>query len=151
MSYLVLAKTENALVSVLTTAVQAANSACVLVPAGSPNDKTLPIVICQADGSAFEEEPKATGNFWVQASVILKTKSAQDDSTTPDADRQALATAIEGVLMSGTLETAMTAAETDYTVFPGSIQFLSPKQDQQDDVWVDEFPMRVYCCASDLS
>lgn len=150
MSFLPNDKLEAALVALLAAPVAAVNPACSVVAGGSPGDRALPEVICAVDGDG-EEEPKSSGNFWLNAMVTLKTKATTDDSATPEADRQALASAIYGVLYVDGLPALLSAAASDFFVFPLGVTFSAPTRGQDGDAWFDQFPLRVYCCASDLS
>lgn len=151
MSYLVIDKTESAFVSILQAPIQALDLGCFVTDGNnSGEDKQPPMIICGADGESFEEDPHGSGNFWVICTMRLVTHATKTDSDTPDDVRATIISVLHSAIMSGTLEADLTAAEDDYTVFPGSAQFLSPRSGTDGDMWIDEFPVRLYCCAADL-
>jgi hypothetical protein len=122
----------------------------------SYTDKTLADVICSADGGD-EEDPKGTGNFWLHATVSIRTKAFQNETGTNPADNpkttsQALVSAVMSALMVDNLPALLSAAVADFTVFPGGVIFEAPSNGKDETgAWIDELKMRVYCCASTLA
>lgn len=119
-----------------------------------PRDKeALPLVICAAEGDGAEEDPKGTGNFWIQMTVMVKTSPlAPGDDAAKKATSQALVSKVYNAIVVDNLPAQLSAAVEDFTVFPNAVIFQSPNSGRSDDdVWVDEFPMRVLCCPSRLA
>lgn len=155
MSYLLCDKCEAAFVSLLTAPLQAVDPTCQIVTSSEVTEKTLPLVGVAADGGT-EEDPKGTGNYWIDVVVSLHMKGIQNENTTnpsDDADANALAliSAVNSVIFVDDLDSQLSAAATGFTVLPQGIAFSAPTRDQQDDAWVSEIKLRIYCCASDLS
>jgi hypothetical protein len=151
---LLIDRCEEACAAVLTAPV----GALAAVATGkSYNDKTLPIVICAADGAGVEEDPKGTGNFWINLSVQIKTLAIQNADGQSPADNpkttsQALVSAVMAALMVDNLPALLSAAVADFTVFPNGVIFESPSSGKDEQgAWIDELKMRVYCCASTLA
>lgn len=110
-------------------------------------DKELPCVICAAEGDGIEEDPKGSGNFWLTATVMVKTSPKAAKATS-----QALVSKVYNAIIVDDLPAQLSAAVDDFTVFPNAVIFQSPNSGKtDDDVWQDEFPMRVLCCPSDLT
>lgn len=153
--YILADKLQAALKEVVFLAVPAT----VLVTTSESNvqEKTIPNVTCIATGDNAEEYPKGTGNFWMNASVELRTFAVVNVDNTgqpsdPLADRQSLLTGLCQALYTDDIWDQLTAAVTDFTVFPTAVIFESPQVDRDESgVWIDRIPMRVLCCATDLS
>jgi hypothetical protein len=123
----------------------------------SYTDKTLPVVICAGDGGGVEEDPKGTGNFWLNFTVSIKTLAVADAEGTNPADNpkttgQAIVSAVMAALMVDNLPALLSAAVADFTVFPNGVIFESPSSGKDEQgAWVDQLSMRVYCCASTIA
>lgn len=116
------------------------------------SDKTLPAIICEADGSG-EEDPPSTGNFWVTAGLSLRHTAVDDgvDGGEMKANDQAILTALSNAIFIDSLAADLSAAVDDFTVFPNSENLEAPHRDQiADGVWEDTIQFKALCCASDL-
>jgi len=125
-----------------------------LVYAGrSAATKSLPCVICAAEGGSEEEDPKGTGNFWVNLVISVKgTAATEADGTDPTPADVALVDAVFGAFLVSDLPGALNAQGRLLTVFPNGCITSSPRRTQDEaGVWADELPIRVYCCASVLA
>jgi hypothetical protein len=126
-----------------------------VVTAKDSGDKTLPLFICEADGQG-EEEPEGcqTGNFWITGAVSLRHSAvdeADQDAGTAKANDQACLTAMANAIQISTLETDLSAAVANFTVFPNSVSFEAPERTQDESgVWEDTIQFKALCCASDL-
>lgn len=120
-------------------------------------DKTIPIVICAVDSSAVEEDPKGTGNFWLNWSVAIKTRAIKNATATNPADApkdtsQTLVSLVMTTLMVDNLPALLSAAVTDFTAFPNGVLFNSPSSGKDEHgIWIDELSGRIYCCPSTLA
>lgn len=109
--------------------------------------ETLPLVICAVEGDAVEEDPKGSGNFWLTPTVMVKTSPKASKAAS-----QELVSLVYNALVVDNLPALLSAAVDDLTVFPNAVIFQSPNSGRtEDDVWQDEFPMRVLCCPSRLA
>lgn len=107
-------KIEKAL-SELLTAAQSGNAtlAGMTIHTGEESaDYSSPCVICHAQQG--EEEPAMTGNYMMQALVIVDTQADEDDSETDHASR---IDAVKSVLMVADLPDQMTAQVSGFTVY----------------------------------
>jgi hypothetical protein len=132
-------------------------------PGRSPDTKSLPCFICAADGEG-EEDPPNSGNFWHVIHVTVKgTAATEPDGADPKPVDVALATAVFDVILGNDqpnagdvnraelLASRLNAQGRILTVFPNGIFFGSIGETREDPgVWLDELPLRVYCCGSIL-
>jgi hypothetical protein len=163
MSYLLSDKLEAAFVVVLDAV---ADASALVVPGKNYEDKTFypdqiegeppqGIVICSASGEG-EEDPKGTGNFWIGATIAIKSLSFPNPDGTNPADNpktpnEALVSVVHTALMDDGLSTSLSAAVDDFTVFPQAIIVSAPTRSQDEaGAWVDEIALRIYCCARDI-
>lgn len=157
-------KFESALVAIIQPALDALGAifdgaTATAVTSKESSDRPLPVVICACQGNQAEEEPKGSGNCWLDAEISIKHR-AKDE---PDAGAaatageaktldQELVSAVREVVYADDLAQQLTDAEDDFTVHPGSVQFNSPSSGQDDQgIWVDQINLRALCCASDLA
>ncbi len=148
-------KCEAAFVALLTAAIAELGEEVGVHPAKDSEDKTSPLVICDAQGEG-EEEPKYTGNYWLDVSIIVKHAGVPDeDGTETEADPKtldlALLEAVKAVVSADELEAQLSGAVEAFTVFERSIIRGSPIRGRDEQgVWIDTFPIRLYCCDSAL-
>ena len=152
-------KCEAALAAIVTAA---AAEAQVLTGKSATDKQSPPVVICSAEAEG-EEDPKGTGNFFVNCSVAVKSgavpnEDGTDNPDAPEADadqvkaaNQALVAAVFGAVCVADLADQMTAAVPDLTVFPASVQFQAPESGRDGHgVWTDALHFRCYACGSRL-
>jgi hypothetical protein len=145
METLICAGLEAALVGIVGPAVAGLAS----VSAGrSPSTKALPCVICWAEGEELEEDPKGSGNFWVNWGIAVKGSAGQQPgAASPTLADIALATAAFNAVHVDNLVDLVNGAGTGITVFPNGFFFSAPKSGRDEEgVWSDELRGRVYCC-----
>ncbi|HEV2350804.1 MAG TPA: hypothetical protein VG028_13265 [Terriglobia bacterium] len=149
-------KIEEALVAIITQTVPAAALAGVeVLPGKNPGIKSAPCVICFCDGDG-EEDPRGSGNFWVDAGVGIKfyavaNPDGSGDEPDPKGANQALISAVFGAIWLSNLDALLSAAVADLTVFPTSVIFQAHSSGRdQDGAWIDELRFKCYCCASAL-
>jgi hypothetical protein len=143
-------KIESALVAIISAAVT--DLTVSVVPGKYAADKTLPVVICSADGDG-PDDPPGTGNFWINATVTVKA-SASDAASAAQAktDQQSLADSVFNALYLDTLAAGLSAAATALTVFRGSVQFSSVESGEDaEGVWLDSVRIRMLACSSSLA
>lgn len=127
--------------------------------AKSSSDKTAPCVLCGAENAV--EDPAGTGNFWVDAVVMVKSVMAPDVAAmVPPADPPAvvdpkpasdeITLAVFQLLEVDDLAARLTAILEDFTVM-GLGEGKSFEEGAEEDCWVEVWRRRIYCCASDLS
>lgn len=151
---LLIVSLENAFVNLITPV--AAPFGANVYPGHSSKDKVLPAVIAAVDGSSLEEDPPHTGNFWADVEIAVKASAATEPGVPPDPNvfDQALVQAVFTLLLgpgggTSNLDQLLNAQGQDLTVFPTAYFFLPPKAGRdQEGVWVDIQPIKVYCCAS---
>ncbi len=154
MAFLINDKAELAFVSVIQDA--AANA--LVRPGKSADVKSLPIVICSANGQS-EEDPKGTGNFWVEVATEVKSAAFQteqlpDGGELPDMKLrdEALATSVFEALMVDDLPQKLSDATDDFFVFPSGTIVGAPMSGRDESgIWIDSLTIRIYCCGKDLS
>lgn len=116
------------------------------------SEKLVPLCICSAEGEA-EEDPKGSGNFWVN--MLVQTKASlgtETDNLDPKPADVLLAQTIFSVFLVDNLDTQLNAQGRTLTIFPTAYIVGSPRQSQDEaGKWFDELPIRVYCCASVLA
>src|ERR1051326_1219942 len=156
MLFLLNDKCESALAALVMPAAFAVEPEINVYPGKSSAERALPCVICGADGDGLED-PKGTGNFWMDCYVAIEHGAVpNEDGTSPDgpdpkvAD-QALVSAVFGGLMVEDLAAQLSAAGADFTVFPMGVIFGAPEGGRNEDgVWIDRLPIRLYCCGRAL-
>jgi hypothetical protein len=102
------------------------------------------------------EEPKDSGNFWVNMEIMVKVHAPQEpgSKTATTTQAQALLSAVNTAIYDGGLETTLNLAVTDFYCFVGSVirPGWSPREyDAESDCWVDKLHIRFYGCASVLN
>lgn len=112
--------------------------------------KTLPCVVCSADGSSLEEDPPHSGNFWMDFQVAIKASAATEQGgADPNIIDQALTAAVFALVKVNNLDSLLNAQGQNLTVFPTAFFFGAPKSGRDGEgVWVDELPIKIYCCAT---
>lgn len=145
---------EEAFVAVLTAPVGALAT---VVTSDEYNGKSLPVIICACDGSGFEDDPKGSGNFFLNWTITIKTRAVQNFTATAPADNpkttsQTLIELVLEKLMVDDLADQLTAAVADFTAFPAGLFFNAPTsgQDETGAFWIHEISGRVYCCPSEI-
>lgn len=159
---------EESLVAILTATAAAhsytdaeGNSNAVPVYCGKASPvKSLPNVRCEASG-AGDEDPPFSGNFWVDAVVMVRYIARQNPNGTdpnaadPKTAEKLLSSAIANVLaddgLAAALNAAALAAGLAFTAYSPIIRGAQQTSAEPEGAWVDEFPLRVYCCASTLA
>lgn len=154
-------KAEAALAAIV---MPAAGTAQVFTGKTATDKQPPPVIICSA-AAEEQEDPRGSGNFFVNCSVAIKTGAVvNEDGTAPaDADQAALAAAVKaqnqalvaavyGAVMVADLDAQMSEAINDFTVFPASVQFGAPESGRDaNGVWIDVLHFRCYACGSALS
>lgn len=140
---------EQALVSLVSPAV---GSLANVYSGINSADKNLNAVICQADASSEAEEPKGTGNFWIDCAVIVKGSLMVDsDGVDPKPADITLADTAFNAVLQNNLDALLNAQGRTLTVFPNGCLFASPRYGvDQEGVFIAELPFKLYCCASVL-
>lgn len=119
-------------------------------------DKEAPCVICSAEPEG-EEDPKGTGNFFMQGIVTCKgygviNEDGAGNPADPRGDSQTVVATVFAAIQRDDLGAAMNAAVSDLHVFAASPQLQAPESGKDEQgVWIDELRVRLYCCASALS
>lgn len=144
-----LSKAEQALVAVIVAGLGSSGSGNVFTGKAS-GDKSAPCVICACD-AAIEEDPPYSGNYWVDAAVIVKYIAGREaDEVDPKANADVtLATVVDIVNDSALAGSLSSAAVTGFTCF-GTVP-NGMESNQEEDHWQDTFRLRLYCCPSDIS
>ncbi len=123
--------------------------------------KSVPNVTCEAVGQGAEDPP-FTGNYWVgmnvQVRYVAKQNPAGDNEAAADpkdADKSlvsAVANALAADDLWSQLNTAAAALGIAFTVFDNAVLRDAPTSGRDPEgTWIDEFGLRLYCCASTLS
>lgn len=158
MTFLLNAKAEDAFVALLTPVAHGIDPSSIVVEGTASGERiqSVPYVICDADGEG-EEEPRFTGNFWLNVSVrILRSAVQNEDGSNPNAPdpdiaSEALTSAIFGALQVDNLAALLSAAVPDFTVLPNGVRFDAPTSGQNEQGWwIDEMKLKLYCCASSI-
>lgn len=142
-------KVEDALVALITAAVSALDPVPQVLAGKDSEDKELPVIRCVAHGDG-EMDPPNSGNFWIQAAIQVRTSGVDADSFDAKAKNQELLAAISGVLNVDNLPALLSAAISDFTTF-GVIFGAPDSKEDSSGVWMDEIPMRVYCCGTAIA
>ena len=138
-------KVEQALQGYLLTIFPGANN---IFTGKSAADKSLPCAICDG-GRSSEEDPRNSGNYWVDAEVMVKYNAHPDvDGVDHKADSDSLTAQVIDALQVDDLATLLSSQITDFTVH--GLLYESMESTQDDDVWSDSIKLRVYCSPSDL-
>jgi hypothetical protein len=146
---------EEALAAVLNAA--GAGALAQVATGKSPDTKSIPIIICECDGGDIEEDPKATGNFWVNATVTIKTRAVENETATgsdatPKVTSQNLVDLVMNALIVDDLPAQLSAAVATFTVFPNGVIYQSPASGKDlEGIWHDILPLRIYCCPSTVA
>lgn len=114
----------------------------------SSGEKTPPCVeaICEPGG---EEYPIDSGNFWKEATVLVKTSAPVDtDGVDPKTADDNLAAAVEEALRVDDLHTQLSAVMPAFHCYRAFFQAGSFST--EGDVWTTAIPLRLYCCNKDL-
>jgi hypothetical protein len=146
---------ENAMVALLTPVVAGRGA---VLPGKSFQSKTLPCVICAADGGSVEEEPKNSGNYWINLDVLVKSSAVSNEDGTAmtpvdptSFDEQLMSDVFSTIQVSGFAGT-LSAATTAFTVFPEGVIYESMQSGRDEHgVWIDSQRLRLYCCASAIA
>jgi len=141
-------KLESALQAVISPAVAALAEPANVYTGKQRVDKITPAVICMVTGEG-EEEPVFTGNFWLSASVEIEHLAVDGSGAGETRDQMELLNdAVAGAVFSDTLEASLSAAVPDFHVYKSGIIRGTPTTEvHEHDIWVDIFPLRVYCIA----
>lgn len=116
-----------------------------------PETKLLPCIICAADGDNVEEDPKGSGNYWLDVSIFVKTAAPPDldpQGNTIDSKTNSvsLANVVFTALQVDNLDTLVN--NNGFTIFPTGYIFGAQKRGQdKQGAWIDELPIRIYCAA----
>lgn len=118
----------------------------------SPGDRVLPNVVCDAIGEG-EEDPKLTGNFWMNMRITCKSSAATEaggfDPTLQDV---AFVKSAFDPLLVDDLPAQLNAQGRTLTVLPNAYITSAPSTEQDSEgAWVDVLMIRCYCCASILA
>lgn len=148
-------KAELAFVSTIKPAVLAAGLDPGMVVAGKAYDlKIVPIVICESSGEG-EEEPKGSGNFWLDISVQVKTPAFLTDPASqvdPKTSGELIVKTVFGTLQVDNLPSLLSGAIADFYVFDNAFLVGSPQRSNDDSgIWTDSITVKIYCCGIDLS
>lgn len=151
MDNLLIVSLENAFASLI--APTAAAHGASVFPGHSSATKTLPCVIPSVDGSALEEDPPHFGNFWVDVEISVKASAATEQAgADPNVADQALTAAVFTLVKVNNLDALLNAQGQNLTVFPTAFFFGAPKAGRDaEGVWVDQMPIKIYCCATIIS
>jgi hypothetical protein len=148
-------KVESALVAIITPGVDPGLGITITTGKNSI-DKGMPCIICWADGDG-EEDPKDTGNFFINAEVQVKRSGVPNEDGTgllpdPKVPDESLINAVFGPLLDDGLAASLSAAVPDFTVLPGGVFREAPKRGYNEEgAWVDSMALRLYCCGSSLA
>lgn len=155
-------RVEEAFVVILTGPVESVSGSIGLYTGKSSADQLYPCVVCVAQGKtgqeAGEEDPVHSGNFWIDAQIIIKHSSAPnpDGAVPPPPDPkiedQAIVDAVSSAVMVDNLADLLSNAVSGLTVFPGGVIFQSPEQGTDSKGhWIDTLRIRLYCCGSSIA
>ena len=146
---------ENAMVALLAPVVAGRGA---VLPGKSPLNKTLPCVICSADGGSVEEDPKNSGDYWINLDVIVQSSAVPNEdgtgmtATDPTPFDEQLVSDVQSALQSTGLAASLSGAASNFTVFPEGVIFESAQSGRDEHgVWNDSQRLRLYCCASTIS
>src|SRR5882724_446476 len=93
-----------------------------VLPGRNPGDKTLNCVICEADGDEQQEDPKSSGNFWVDGVVAIKGSAATDtDGVDPTPADVLLAGLVRAALQVADLAGQLNGQGRILTVLPNGV------------------------------
>ena len=152
---IILNAAEAAFVALLTPA---ASGRGVVLPGKSSLNKTLPCVICSADGGSVEEDPKNTGNYWINMDVIIQSSAVPNEDGTamtpvdPTPFDEQLVSDIHSAIQASDFSDTISAATTNFTVFPEGVIYESAQSGRDEHgVWNDSQRLRLYCCASAIA
>lgn len=155
--YLLADLAEDAIIAVLTSSVRAAlglsSSAEVPVfPSKRSADRALPLVdvLC----TVGDEDTNDSGNFWVDASITVKTGGVRDagESSSVRKDfNQSILSAVTNTVFVDDFEDQITAAASPFTCF-GIASRSGPvrSQDEMSGAWTDTVFVRFLACAADI-
>lgn len=156
--YLLADLAEDSIVAVLTSPVRTALglSASAEVPVLTSKrsaGRAMPLVdvLCLVG----DEDVNNSGNFWVDASITVKTGGVRDAGESSAARKdvnQTLLSAVINALFVTDLEDQMTAAASPFHCF-GVSQRSGPvrSQDETSGAWLDTISIRFLACAADLA
>src|ERR1039458_207906 len=122
----------------------------------SPQDVSLPVAICSAEAEG-DEDPKGSGNYFVRGMVTVRSSAVINETAAgsdpdPKGTDQGLVSSIFAAVMMADLAEQLTAAGTDLTVFPASVQFGAPESGYgEKGHWIDTLPFRCYACGAALA
>jgi hypothetical protein len=117
------------------------------------SNKKAPCVICACDGEQ-EEDPPRTGNFWISVEVSVKSIAATEPGATVDplSSDQAFVKSVFDIVCVNVIDALLSAQGFDLTILPQGFIFGSFKSGRDEQgVYVDQLPIRLYCCASILA
>ena len=158
MNFLIGDKVEAAL-ALLVTPVAAGLSPGIRVVTGkSETDKVAPpLIVCSAEEDG-DEEPKHSGNFFVNCSVAIKCSAVTNEdgndnpSPNPKSADQSLVAAVFTILRVSNLDALLTAAVPDFTVFPDSVMHQGTERGRdRAGFWWDILHFRCLACGSSLA
>ena len=121
-------------------------------PGKSSGDKALPWVVCAANGEG-EDDPKGSGNFWVNVRIMVKTWSATEaGGPDPKIADVAFVSNVWTILQVTNLDTQLNAQARNLTVFPTAFLIGAPTREYDaEGSWMDILTIRLYCCNSILA
>lgn len=121
--------------------------------------KEAPNVSCEAVGEG-EADPPFTGNYWVSMSVQVRYVARQNPDGTnesaadPKVADKALVSDVADALAADDLTTQLNnkaaALGLAFTVM-GCLWGAPTSGRDAEGVWIDEFKLRLYCCATSLT
>ena len=103
----------------------------------------LPACICHAQDGP--EEPQGLGNFMVRLVVAIRSNSIK---TTQEQHRNNAADIFQ-LFMADNIASTLSAAVANFTVI--GFKDRSFRHGREEDSWLSEFEMTLYCCRSDLT
>lgn len=147
---------EIAFAAYLTTIVGgSAGGNCSVFTGKNADIKTVPCVICASDGAEDQEDPKFSGNYWIDMSVIVKSPASQDiDAQGAEVDPKAPDVALVDQVLNALQVTNLDQLVNtpDFFIFNTGYLFSSPKTGRDENgIWVSELPIRIYCCGRSLT
>lgn len=106
--------------------------------------KVVPNVICMCDGSS-EEDPKFSGNWAVNAAVIV-TSSAKDTTL---ATHRSTVSSVFQAFSTTTIAADMAGKVSDFHVFGVVLGDMDSERNSVQ--FTDTLNMEIHCCANDLT
>jgi len=137
----IITKTRDALVEYLTATITGTSN---IYDEKGAADKEAPNVSCGAENAQEDPDMPQSGNFFVDATVKVKTRAIDGKSGS-----DTLETEVFTVLESDDLGDQLSAAVDDYVVMglAGNAEFT---EEEDGDCWIATWRRRIYCAASDI-